>query len=82
MNEIIIALIGSFSLIAVGLLEHGRRSSNSRWEENKNDHNFVVDKIETLGKSLGISIDRVEATVIRNESKLDTHINDHARGEF
>ena len=82
MNEIIIALIGSFSLIAVGLLEHGRRSNNSRWEENKNDHNFVVDKIDTLGKTLGISIDRVEATVIRNESKLDGHINDHAKGKL
>jgi hypothetical protein len=81
MNEIIVALIGSFSLIAVGLLEHGRRSSKSRWEENKADHNFVVDKIDALGKSLGRSIDRVEETVVRNETKLDQHIRDHAKGD-
>jgi hypothetical protein len=81
MTEVIVALIGSFSLIAVGLLEHGRRSSKSRWEENKADHNFVVDKIDALGKSLGISIDRVEKGVERTEAKVDEHIRDHAKGD-
>jgi hypothetical protein len=80
-NEIIVALIGSFSVVVVGFLEHGRRSSKVRWEENKADHNFVVDKIENLGKSLGISIDRVEKGVERTEAKIDQHIRDHAKGE-
>jgi hypothetical protein len=35
-----------------------------------------------MGKTLGISIDRVEQTVVRNETKLDQHIRDHAKGEF
>lgn len=81
-NEIIVALIGTIGLIAVGFLEHGRRSSKSRWEENKADHNFVVDKIENLGRSLGISIDRVEKGVERTEAKVDQHIRDHAKGEL
>lgn len=82
MNEIIVALIGTIGVVIVGFMEHGRRSDKSRWEENKADHNFVVDKIENLGKSLGISIDRVEKGVERTEAKIDQHIRDHAKGEM
>ena len=82
MNEIIVSVIGTLGLIIVGFLEHGRRSTKTRWEENKADHNFVVDKIENLGKSLGISIDRVEKGVERTEAKVDQHIRDHAKGEM
>ena len=81
MNEIVVALISMVGMVIVGFLEHGRRSSKTRWEENKADHNFVVDKIETMGKSLGISIDRVEKGVERTEAKIDEHIRDHAKGE-
>jgi hypothetical protein len=82
MEAILIAVIGTVGAIAVAFLESGRRTSKSRWEENKEDHNFVVDKIDTMGKTLGISIDRVEQTVVRNETKLDQHIRDHAKGEL
>jgi len=82
MTQIYVTLISTFGLIIVAYIEHGRRSSNRRWEENKADHNFVVDKIETVAKGLGISIDRVEKGVERTEEKLDNHIRDHARGEF
>lgn len=81
MPDIWVALIGAVSLIAVALIESGRRTSKTRWEENKADHNFVVDKIENLGKSLGISIDRVEKGVERTEAKVDQHIRDHAKGD-
>lgn len=81
MPDIWVALIGAVSLIAVALIESGRRTSKARWEENKTDHNFVVDKIENLGKSLGISIDRVEKGVERTEAKVDQHIRDHAKGD-
>ena len=57
MIEIVVALIGSISIILVALVEKGRR-------ENKDDHNRVV-----------VSLDRIE-------SKIDGHINDHAKGEF
>ena len=82
MNEIVVALISMVGMVIVGFLEHGRRSSKTRWEENKADHNFVVDKIETMGKSLGISIDRVEKGVERTEAKIDEHIRDHAKGDL
>lgn len=82
MPDIWVALIGAFSLIAVALIESGRRVSKARWEENKTDHSYVVDKIEALGKSLGISIDRVEKSVVRTESKIDEHVRDHAKGEL
>ena len=82
MSEIVVSVIGAISLIAVALIETGRRTSKKRWEENKQDHNFVVDKIENLGKSLGLSIDRVEDTALRTEVKLDQHINDHVTGRL
>ena len=81
MEVIIVALISLFGGIAVALIEKDRRLSKGRWEENKTDHNFVVDKIENLGKTLGISIDRVEKGVERTEIKVDEHIRDHARGD-
>lgn len=81
MPDIWVALIGTVGLIVVAMIESGRRTSKTRWEENKADHNFVVDKIENLGKSLGISIDRVEKGVERTEAKVDQHIRDHAKGE-
>jgi hypothetical protein len=82
MEAVIVAIIGTIGAIAVAFLESGRRTSKARWEENKADHNFVVDKIDTMGKTLGISIDRVEKGVERTEAKIDQHIADHARGEF
>lgn len=82
METIIVACIGVVGAVIVALVEKGRRTDVKRWEENKADHNFVVDKIENLGKSLGISIDRVERGVERTERKIDQHIVDHAKGEF
>lgn len=82
MNEIVIAAIGTLGLIVVALIENGRRTSKRHWEQNKEDHNFVVDKIEQLGKSLGTSIDRVESTALRTEAKVDQHINDHVTGKL
>jgi hypothetical protein len=82
MTQIYVTLISTLGLVIVAYIEHGRRATKRHWEENKNDHNFVVDKIETVAKSLGISIDRVEKGVERTEEKLDNHIRDHARGEF
>ena len=82
MEAVAVACIGLVGAVIVALIEKGRRVDVKRWEENKADHNFVVDKIENLGKSLGISIDRVERGVERTEEKVDRHIADHARGEF
>lgn len=81
MEGVFIAVIGLISAVSVALIEKGRRTDAKRWEENKQDHNFVVDKIENLGKSLGISIDRVEKGVERTEKKVDEHIRDHAKGD-
>jgi hypothetical protein len=82
MIEIVVAAIGALALVLVAMIEGGRRATNKRWEDNKADHNFVVDKIEQLGKSLGASIDRVEDTAVRTETKLDQHINDHVTGRL
>ena len=82
MTEIFVALIGAVSIIAATIIEHGRRQDKKNWEQNRSDHDFVVEKIETIGKSLGKSIDRVEKTAERTEKKLDQHINDHVTGRL
>jgi hypothetical protein len=82
MTEIIVALVGVIGLVAVALIEKDRRSSKLMWEENKTDHNYVVEKIDTLGKSLGRSIDKTNKSLDRVEDKLDTHIRDHAVGDL
>lgn len=82
MNELAVSAIGAISLIAVALIETSRRTNNRHWESNRDDHAFVVDKIESLGKSLGRSVDRIEKTAERTEAKLDTHINDHLTGKL
>jgi hypothetical protein len=82
MQEIVTAVVGAIALIIVALVERDRRASNNRWEENKADHNYVVEKIETLGKSLGRSIDKTNNSLERVENKLDTHIRDHAVGDL
>jgi hypothetical protein len=74
MQEITIAIVGLVGAIVVALNEKGGR-------ENKSDHNVVSEKLDIIGRNLGRSIDRVESTVIRNEIKLDQHINDHAKGD-
>ena len=82
MNEIIVAVIGTLGLVIVAMIQTTKKASKSRWEENKADHSFVVDKIDALGKALGTSIDRVEDTALRTEAKLDQHINDHVTGRL
>jgi|688.fasta_scaffold15542_22 hypothetical protein len=82
MNEVVVALIGGLSLVIVAMIQTGRKTGKARWEENKADHNFVVEKIDQLGKSLGRSVDRIEKTAERTEVKLDTHINDHLTGKL
>ena len=81
MEAVLVAVIGAVGAVVVAIVESGRRKNNARWEENKADHNFVVNKIDSLGKSLGISIDRVEKGVERTEQKVDQHIRDHAKGD-
>jgi hypothetical protein len=82
MTEVIVAIVGVIGLVTVALIEKDRRSSKTMWEENKIDHNYVVEKIETLGKSLGRSIDKTNKSLDRVEDKLDTHIRDHAVGDL
>lgn len=82
MNDVIVAIVGGLSLVTVAMIQTGRKIGKARWEENKADHNFVVEKIDSLGKSLGLSIDRVEDTALRTEVKLDQHINDHVTGRL
>ena len=45
MNEVVVALVGGLSLVIVAMIETNRKVGKARWAENKEDHNFVVEKI-------------------------------------
>jgi hypothetical protein len=88
-QNIIVAIITASSLIAVAYLQFVFKAGKKRgkearadWAQNKEDHEYVVARIADLGKALGASIDRVEATAVRTEGKLDLHINDHVTGKL
>lgn len=102
-QNLFVAVVPVLGLVAVAYLQFVYKAGKKRgeeaqeanalfmaqWETNKQDHNFVVNLIDNMGKSLGHSIDRVESTVNQNykvmqniDQKLDTHIRDHAVGNF
>ena len=102
-QNLFVAVVPVLGLIAVAYLQFVHKAGKKRgeeaqeanalfmtqWETNKQDHDFVVNLIDNMGKSLGHSIDRVESTVNQNykvmqniDQKLDTHIRDHAIGNF
>lgn len=88
-QNVIVAIITACSLIAVAYLQFVYKAGKKRgeearleWKQNHTDHDTVVGMIQQLGKSLGRSIDKTNNSVDRIEGKLDTHIRDHAVGEF
>ena len=75
MTEIIVALIGLFTMTSVALIEKVRR-------DNKRDHSLVLMKLDMMAQGLGRSIDEVRDSAQRTEDNLDEHVADHARGAF
>lgn len=87
------AVIGAISLIVVAIIERRTRREDNRWEQNKEEHEALVGRMEDIGSSLGRSLDRVESNLTdhidslsRKVERLDgtvvSHLEDHARGEF
>jgi len=75
MTEIIVAIIGLFTMTSVTLIEKVRR-------DNKRDHSLVQMKLDMMAQGLGRSIDEVRESTQRTEDNLDEHVADHARGAF
>lgn len=63
-------LAGGFSVL-VALLEMTRRQNNR-------DHNTNATKLDVLA----VQQDEARRTLDRVEDKIDTHINDHAKGNL
>lgn len=91
--EWIEAAIGATGLIAVALIQKDRSEGKKRREADRQEHDFLIDKVDSLGTTLGISIDRVETnltdhinrvenTVLSVDDKLNEHIRDHALGSL
>lgn len=87
------ALIGSIGLIVVALIQRDRSERKSLRSINSREHAHLVQKIDFVGKSLGLSIDRVERNLETRidllddrigalGNRVDEHIRDHATGAF
>lgn len=88
-QNIVVSVITASSLVAVAYLQFvfraGKRrgeEAKSEWKQNRADHATVVSMINQMGESLGKSIDRNNKSLDRVETKLDGHINDHAKGDL
>lgn len=71
MEAIIVAVITAFSAVAVALINKGRKELKSSREE-------IKDARAENARDHGV----VRDALGRIESKIDSHINDHAVGKF
>ena len=86
-QNIVVSVITASSLVAVAYLQFVFRAGKKRgeearaeWAQKKEDHVTVVSMIDQMAKGLGKSIDRNNDSLDKVETKLDGHINDHAKG--
>lgn len=77
MIEIATAIIGALSLLAVAIVEKRTRRDDEKWEQNTADHNALVDRMESIGTSLGRSLDRVESNLGEHIARLENKIEQH-----
>ena len=87
-QNIVVSVITASSLVVVTYLRFvhsdGKKrgeEAKSEWKQNRADHATVVNMINQMAKGLGKSIDRNNDSLDRVETKLDGHINDHAKGD-
>lgn len=75
--EFLVAAITGVTALAVAVIEKRTRKSDEKWEQNANDHKALVDRMDSIGASLGRSLDRVEGNlgehIIRLENKIEQH---------
>jgi hypothetical protein len=75
--EVLVGLIGAASLVLVAVIERRGRKDEEKWENNTNEHNALVKRVEDIGSNLGRSIDRVESNLGENISRLANKIEQH-----
>lgn len=91
--EIAVAVITALTALAVAVIEKRTRNSDEKWEQNAKEHGALVDRMESIGTSLGRSLDRVEGNlgehIIRLENKIEqhdevlfSHLASHAEAAF
>ena len=77
MVEIVTAIIGALSLIAVAIVEKRTRRDDQKWEQNTADHNTLAKRVEDIGSNLGRSLDRVESNLGQHISRIENKIEQH-----
>lgn len=75
--EVVVAVVSGLTALVVAVIERRTRKEDERWEQNTREHEAVVARVETIGSSLGRSLDRVEDNlahhIIRLENKVERH---------
>ena len=75
--EFLVAAVSAVTAVVVAVIERRTRKDEEKWNQNSKDHQALVDRMETIGTSLGRSLDRVEGNlgehIIRLENKIEQH---------
>jgi cell division protein FtsB len=75
--EIALAFISGLTALVVAVIERRTRKDEEKWDQNTRDHDALVQRVESIGGSLGRSLDRVEDNIahhiIRLENKVERH---------
>ena len=75
--ELLTAVIGGLSLIAVAIVERRTRREDERWDLNTREHETLVSRMEDIGSSLGRSLDRVEINLSVHIARLENKVEKH-----
>lgn len=75
--ELAVAVVTALTAIVVAVIEKRTRNSDAKWQQNADEHKALVNRMESIGNSLGRSLDRVEGNlgehIIRLENKIEQH---------
>lgn len=70
-TAIIVAIITTFGVVLVGLLQTFKKEARDNAQENREDHAIVQQQLRMIFRSLS-----------KVDDKLDKHLDEHAEGMF
>ena len=75
--EIAVAAVTALTAIAVAVIEKRTRRDEEKWQQNTDEHNALVGRMDMIGSNLGRSLDRVESNLSEHLSRLENKVERH-----
>ena len=77
MMEFVVAIVSGVTAFIVALIERRTRREDERWQINTQEHESLVTRMESIGSSLGRSVDRVEKNLGEHITRIENKIEQH-----